>query len=201
VFGIVANKVFDPDLDLLAEVLGVIDGQLAVILGDWDVDAQAAEEAEAMGYFDRAEHITGLGFVAYQAYMTATYGYLRIAKPQALIVGPFHKSGQSVFEIINHAANYWKHRDEWHLDKSPGRENRIRDAFEAVGFPIDLDYPLSGILTELVAPEQPAAKPLVAKLATWRDGLRDSGDTSDSGDTIGNAAPWDSGDIIRNAAP
>jgi hypothetical protein len=104
--------------------------------------------------------------------MTATYGFLNMQKSRALAVGPTHTTGQRVVEIVNHAANYWKHREEWHLDRSPANENRIRAAFDAVGFPVDLDYPLIGVLTELVDPEPAAFKPLVAKLASWRDDLR-----------------------------
>jgi hypothetical protein len=34
------------------------------------------------------------------------------------------------------------------------------------------DYPLSGILTELVVPEPATFNPLAVKLAAWRDDLR-----------------------------
>jgi hypothetical protein len=160
---------WDPDLDMLAEVLLVLDRQLETILDGWQ---DAAEEAEALGYFDRAEHTTGLGFVACQAYMTATYGHLKIQKSIALTAGPLHRSGQRTVQIINHAANYWKHRDEWHLDKCTTNQTRIRIAFDAIGFPVDLDYPLSGVLTELASPDLAAFKPLVGQLVKWRDDLR-----------------------------
>jgi hypothetical protein len=160
---------WDPDLDMLAEVLLVLDRQLETILDGWQ---DAAEEAEALGYFDRVEHITGLGFVACQAYMTATYGYLNIPKGSALTAGPVHRTGQHIVQIINHAANYWKHRDEWHLDKSPANQTRIRNAFDTIGFPVETDYPLSGVLTELASPDLAAFKPLVGQLVKWRDDLR-----------------------------
>ena len=97
---------------------------------------------------DRAEHITGLGFAACQAYVTATHGVMNVGKSKAFAFGPCHGSGQRIVEIVNHAANYWKHREEWHLDKSSARQNRIRNAFEAIGFSVDLDYPLSGVITD-----------------------------------------------------
>jgi hypothetical protein len=168
-FIIIKNEICDYDLDLLSELLRVVDGHIERILGNW----QDADMADELGYFDRTEHIAGLGFVACQAYLTATYGYLGVAKSDALTIGPSHKSGLKYVQIINHASNYWKHRDEWHLDKSPAKENRIRDAFDAVGFPVDLDYPLSGILTELADPAPAAFSPLIAKLAKWRDALRE----------------------------
>lgn len=160
--------VFDLDLDLLAELLDAIDRQLDTVTRGW----RNAEEADELGYFDRAEHITGFGFVACQAYMTATYGFLKISKLKALSVGPSHRTGHRVVELVNHAANYWKHHDEWPLDKSPGNQNRIKQAFDAVGFPVDVDYPLSGVLTELVAPKPASFAPLVQMLAIWRDALR-----------------------------
>jgi hypothetical protein len=160
----------DPDLDVLAEVLLVLDRHRKSIIGEWET----AEECEQFGNFERAEHIMGLGFVACQAYLTATHGFLNVQKSDALSCGPCHRSGKRIVEIINGAANYWKHHEEWHLEKSQARQNRIRDLFDTVGFPVDLDYPLSGILTELVAPDRAAFTPLVGKLANWRDELREA---------------------------
>ena len=167
-FLIKENSVLDFDLDLLVEILTVIDSQLDTILRGWN----DAAEADEFGYFDRAEHIAGLGFVACQAYMTSTYGFMNVEKPKALASGPRHKPGQTVVEIINHAANFWKHYDEWHLEKGTTRHDRIIAAFETLGSPVDLDYPLNGILAELVDPQPASFKPLVVKLARWRDDLR-----------------------------
>jgi hypothetical protein len=167
-FLIIENSVCDFGLDLLVEVLTVIDSQLDTILRGWS----DAVEADEFGYFDRAEHIAGLGFVACQAYMTSTYGFISVEKSKALTSGPRHKNGQTVVEIINHAANFWKHYDEWHLDKGTARRDRIIAAFESLGSPVDLDYPLSGILAELAAPQPASFKPLADKLARWRDDLR-----------------------------
>jgi hypothetical protein len=69
--------IWDQYLEMLTGVLRVLDRELATILDGWQ---DATEEADALGYFDRAEHITGLGFVACQAYMTATYGRRKIQK-------------------------------------------------------------------------------------------------------------------------
>jgi hypothetical protein len=167
-FLIKENSVLDFDHDLLVEVLAVIDGQLDTILRGWS----DAAEADEFGYFDRAEHITGLGFVACQAYMTATYGFMNLAKSRALSLGPRHKTGQTIADIINHAANFWKHYDEWHLEKGIAKHDRTRAAFESLESPVDLDYPLSGILAELAVPQPPSFKLLADRLALWRDDLR-----------------------------
>lgn len=87
-------------------------------------------------------------------------------------MGLVHPTGQRIVRIVNDAANFWKHHDEWHRDKSPARHKKIQDTFTAVGFPVALDYPLSGILSVLAGPGGAAFKPLVAKLAAWRDDLR-----------------------------
>ena len=128
--------------------------------------------ADQFGYFDQAEHVIGLGFVACQAYLTANYGLLKVGKPKALAVGPVHPAGQRLARIINDAANYWKHHAEWHCDRGPARQQQIRDTFKAVGFPVDFAYPLSGILSTLSDSEVAAFTPLVARLAAWRDELR-----------------------------
>jgi hypothetical protein len=160
----------DPDLDFLAEILQVLDRHIASITGEWDT----AAECEQFGNFERAEHIMGLGFVACQAYLTATYGFLNVQKSDAFSFGPCHRTGKRIVEIVNQAANYWKHHEEWHLDKKPAQQNRIREVFNLVGVSVDSDYPLSVVLFELVAPDPTAFTPLVAKLANWRDELREA---------------------------
>jgi hypothetical protein len=170
------GAICDWDLDLLADIVLVIDKQLVTTLGDW----QNSAEAEALGYFDRAEHIMGLGFVACQAYITATCGCLNVTKDRALSVGPRLNTGQRIVQIVNHAANYWKHHDEWHLERTPAHAARILDAFGALA-PDHVEYPLSGILTVLVDPEPATFKPLVAMLANWRDELRQLSDAARRG--------------------
>src|SRR3546814_5933127 len=75
-----------------------------------------------------------------------------IDKSAALRKGPQHPGGLSKVQIINHAANYWKHNNEWALTKPDRRRELIEKAFDSVGFPVGTDYPLSGVLTELSEP-------------------------------------------------
>jgi hypothetical protein len=170
------GSVADYDLDLLADVLAVQDRELAAR----SAEAGAVQDPDAFGIFDRMEHATGLGFVACQTYMTSTYAQAGVRKSEALRLGPQHSSGESVVQAITHAANYWKHRDEWVLDGDGRREERIRAAFDRIGFPVDTDYPLSGILTELVSPASPAFAPLVAVFADWRTAVVRHADASGS---------------------
>ena len=157
----------DYDLELLTDVLRPLDKQLEGIVRE----STQVSDPDGFGYFDRAEHITGLGFVACQWYMASMRGSLRVRKLKALALGPLHRSGLSVEEIINHAANYWKHYGEWPIDKNSNNQRRITEAFEEIGFPVGTDYPLSGILTEIVAPSEASFGSLIKLLECWRDEL------------------------------
>lgn len=164
---IMPNPVFDYNLDLLRNLVRIIDQHLDNI-GD---EATKVDDPDGFGYFDNAEHITGLGFVACQTYMSSVCGILRIDKQKALIVGPLHSSGQTKAQIINHAANYWKHNNEWSFEKNSKQRKYVEDAFELVGFPVNTDYPLSGVLTEVAFPEHAAFEPITKILELWRDEL------------------------------
>lgn len=128
----------------------------------------AAEDSDAFGLFDSAEHATGLGFVACQTYMATLCGALMIEKSRALSLGPTHSGGLTMVQVINHAANYWKHNNEWSLDKSAARQEAIHRAFDSVGFPVGTDYPLSGVLTELSGVFPAALKQLIPILEEWK---------------------------------
>jgi hypothetical protein len=157
----------DYDLDLLRTLIRIIDQHLNEICKI----AKQASDPDSFGYFDDAEHITGLGFVACQTYLSSVYGRLKIDKRLALSVGPLHSSGQPIVQIINHAANYWKHNSEWSFDKNPKQRKSVEDSFKSAGFPVDTHYPLSGILTALASPDRPAFESILNALESWKDGL------------------------------
>jgi hypothetical protein len=93
-----------------------------------------------------------------------------------LALGRRHSEAHTVAEAINHAANYWKHHSEWHWVYGTRRHERTFDAIDSCGFiPDPSEYPLSGILTELVTPSFSAFIPLVPKLEEWRNQLDNSG--------------------------
>ena len=158
----------DFDLDLLRQLVHIIDQHLEIMAQE----SVKVDDPDSFGYFDRMEHLTGFGFVACQTYITSICGSLRIEKQKALAIGPIHSSGQTKVQIINSAANYWKHNSEWILEKSERQRKRIEETFDSVGFPINSDYPLSGLLTELALPEPAAFQPIVSALEAWRDALQ-----------------------------
>ncbi len=162
------ETVLDVDLDLVGEVTALVDRHLEA------VRIREPSFADAVGEFDRVEHLVGLGFAACQRYLTATYGFLEISKALALAAGPVHGSGKPVAELVNHAANYWKHHEEWTLDKNPILRKRVVDAFEAAGIAVDQDYPLVAMLRVLSEPESPSFACVILALARWRDEVRAS---------------------------
>jgi len=159
--------IIDFDLDLLKQLINIIDYQLEII----SQKASNVDDADSLGYYDSAEHITGLGFVACQTYMSSVYGYLKIDKQHALSLGPLHSSGQTKVQIINHVANYWKHNNEWSLEKEDNRRKQIEKAFESVGFPVNTDYPISGVLYKIVYPDRATFEPIITILELWRNEL------------------------------
>ena len=157
----------EPELQKVSDLIAAIDDRLS------DICRMAVEsdDPDAFGLFDGAEHATGLGLVACQTYMSIVYGALRIEKLQALSYGPKHQGGLTKVQIINHAANYWKHNNEWGFDQTSARRNAIEKAFDSVGFPVGTDYPLSGLLTELAAPHAASLRSVIDILALWKEEL------------------------------
>ena len=98
----VSHLLIAVETNVLRNLIASIDQQLEEICRK---SVETNEDPEAFGYFDSAEQLTGLGFVACQTYMATVYGHLNIDKPRALKAGPSHSGGQTKLQIINHAAN------------------------------------------------------------------------------------------------
>lgn len=161
-----SNSHVDYETGLLLELILDIDSILSR-----HIDELSDDEAQAFGVFDHAEHITGLGFVVCQTYLSTVYGILGFRKADALNLGPRHSSGQSIAEIINHAANFWKHNSEWVLGSDSQRKKYIENSFELLGYPLETDYPLSGVLTELTSPEPAGFAAIGKKLEMWKNSV------------------------------
>ena len=162
-----AHLWFERELETLLSLVGSLDLQLHEVINK-SLDAQ---DADQFGYFDVAEHITGLGFVACQTYIATVCGGMGASKIDALKRGPQHSGGLSKAQIINHAANYWKHNNEWALEKPDRRREAIEKAFDSVGFPVGTDYPLSGVLTELSDPSSASLASVADYLREWKDAI------------------------------
>lgn len=160
----------EPELAVLLELLRLLDRELDSICRK----AMTSADPDSFGYFDVAEHVTGLAFVLCQTYMATVYGALAVEKRTALSLGPQHAGGMAKAEVVNHAANYWKHNNEWALDRSPSRRESIANAFDSVGFPVGTDYPLSGVLTELSAPATASLSEVAGLLGAWKREVYDA---------------------------
>ena len=161
------NVLIQYDLELLKELVQLIDQQIGKICQL----CSEVDDPDSLGYFDRAEHVTGLGFVACQTFISSVLGNLGVSKRVALAIGPSHSGGNTKAQIINYAANYWKHNNEWDQNKKDKRREIIEKAFESVGFPVNIDYPLSGVLTELSLPGEARFRSVLCALDVWKDEL------------------------------
>jgi hypothetical protein len=161
----ISSNIIDYDLQLLEEILHLLDTQLQRI----EREAEECEDPEGFGLYDHGETLAGLGFVACQQYLSATYGWLKIPKKSALLAGPRHCSGLSIAEVVNHSANYWKHHEEWRISGEPNTPTT--NVLQRLGFATETDYVLSNVLAELVSPESACFGSLVPHLETWRDAL------------------------------
>lgn len=167
------NLWIETELESLIKLISVIDKHLSEICEK----SVEVSDADSFGLFDSAEHAVGLGLVACQTYMAAVYGSLQIEKSRAISFGPKHSGGLTKIQIINHAANYWKHNNEWSLDRTVARRAVIERAFESIGFPVGTDYPLSGVLTELAEPNYASLSPIISILEAWKAELINSAQT------------------------
>jgi hypothetical protein len=167
------DGVFDFDLDLLVELLEVVDHQILRI----EDEISRSPDPDSFGHFDRMEGVIGLGFVACQQYINATYPQIwGKNKSEAIQAPPKHSSGQSVTEVINAAANFLKHHDEWPVGTDKKQTNKreeqirvlLRDVINSPD-PSSADYVMGNVLHALLQPQAPRFASVVHLLTQWRD--------------------------------
>jgi hypothetical protein len=134
----------DFDLILLKEIVEFVDEKINVLSSE-----SIQEPLEDWGIFDRIENITGLGFVACQTYMASTYGFANVSKNKALLFGPKLSHKLTSAELINHAANFWKHCEEWQITGNIGPRKSLVQGFFEISYNVNSEFPLSGCLAEL----------------------------------------------------
>jgi len=157
------------DLDFLRGAAALVDASLERL----DREAGASLDPDAFGFFDKAEYLTGFGFVACQTYVTAvaSRSKLKAKKRDALAVGPKHRTGQPMAQLINAAANHWKHSPEWSLDTPTTQAKQTLDVIAALGVDTSGSYPLANMLYKMLAPHPARFANLIPFLAQWRDAL------------------------------
>ena len=139
-----------------------------------DGKGAVSPDPDAFGIFDEMEYIIGFGFVACQTYATAVVSRSKFKskKHEALVLGPKHRTGQSVIQLINAAANHWKHSPEWSLDTPTTQAKQTLKVISSLGVDTNGSYPVANMLHEILAPHQARFENLLPFLMQWRDILK-----------------------------
>lgn len=159
--------ILDFDLEFLEEAAILVDASLERL----DRDAEANPDPDAFGIFDQIEYIIGFGFVACQTYATAVVNRSNIEKRKALTLGPMHRTGRSVAQLMNAAANHWKHSPEWSLDTPSTQAKQTLEAIQSLGVDTNGSYPVSNTLHEILKPLSARFANLIPFLIQLRDAL------------------------------
>lgn len=161
--------ILDFDLDFLRAAASLIDGNLERL----DGEANASPDLDTFGIYDEAEYITGFGFVACQTYATAVVSRskLRNKKQEALALGPKHRAGRPVVQLINAAANHWKHSPEWSFGIPTSQAKRTLEVISSLGVDTKGSYPVANTLHKILTPRPARFANLIPFLTQWRDEL------------------------------
>lgn len=160
-----SKVLYDYDMMLLEEILDFIDSRID------SLSAQAIEGQEADSWlFNRMENLTGLGFTACQTYLTSTFSCASVQKGKALLFGPVLSEKLTEVQLINHAANFWKHSEEWSIKGNPGPKQSLIKGLEEIHYDVKSEYPISGCLAELTN-GRVRFKDVTEILLEWRDNL------------------------------
>jgi hypothetical protein len=83
-------------------------------------------------FFDDAEYLHGIGFVAGQRYITSVCATLKVKRKWALSIGPKPKNRTTYASVVNTAANYWKHSDEWDFNDLTDLQKSTLEAIKSL---------------------------------------------------------------------
>ncbi|MFG0255364.1 MAG: hypothetical protein ACF787_09775 [Rhodopirellula sp. JB053] len=161
------DAIFDFEINFVTDVLTLLDKKLESL----NELLESSPDPDGMGIADDADYLSGMGFVACQQYMTSTSCYITGSKSFDLIdSGPLHSSGVAITVLLNAAANYWKHRDEW----DTGSLTPIQQATaDTLGSAVEIDdYACHNFLCELTTTPDPKLVALIPYLEAWRDAVR-----------------------------
>ena len=161
-----AKVYFDSIQDFLRDTLRPLDERIDA-MDAWVKERQDADPEIAGFYADDIDHLIGLGFVTYQRYITATVSVLKLPKKQALDIGPhFASTSIGYAAIVNAAANYWKHHDEWDASALKPDACRVVETLTNVGVNTQGSLVVTNILQVLGVTSLAA---LVPQMAEWHE--------------------------------
>jgi hypothetical protein len=161
--------ILDFDLEFLRAAVTLVDGSLERLSGE----ANSNPDPDAFGIFDELEYISGFGFVACQTYVTAvaSRSQFKNKKHEALALGPKHRTGRTMAQLINAAANHWKHSPEWSLDAPTTQAKQTLELISGLGVDTNGSYPVVNMLHEMLTPHPARFANLIPFLTQWRDAL------------------------------
>lgn len=152
----------DWGMEFLAHACELVDQTLERHYATIDADFDLSDQC---GTPDMVEYLIGFGFAACQGYITGVCAELGVPKVEALDVGPEHVDGATVASLANHAANWWKHVDEWSSPPA-GRELQTYNAVKALE--VSGQCPLYDVLAALTDSQHPLFRNLKVQLSAWR---------------------------------
>ena len=144
----------------LESLFRLLDDRLEFLKGF--VNPNSDEESLA---FDPTEHIVGVAFVAAQRYVAATVMLSHLDREAAFNHGP-KKMNVTIPEIVNAAANYWKHIE----DGEDRIREKTRNVLHQLGVKVEHSYCVSNVLHACGYED---LRSLLLDLVRWRDGLYD----------------------------
>jgi hypothetical protein len=74
-------------------------------------------------------------------------------------------------ELINAAANYWKHHPEWSRDALSFQAKQTLEAISSLGVDTKGSYRIACMLYEILRPHPARIGNLIPFLTQWRDAL------------------------------
>lgn len=165
----VNEMILDMDADFMENAFRLVDEQLETLNEIIRDDLRGQGDS---AFFDDAEYIYGLGFVLGQRYLTSTCGAFKIVESEdrrkACALGPQTK-GVGTALLVDAAANYWKHSDEWdHQNLSKG-QNRTKETIEKVGVKVGFgEYVGSNVFAAIGLKK---FQDLIPLLKTWSNAV------------------------------
>lgn len=160
--------IIDFDLRFLQDAANLVDTRLDIL----DKMIASNPDPDSYGIYDELEYITGFGFVACQAYISATIGRLRMKKQQALNHGPRHKTGNSYVSLVNACANHWKHSAEWDDQALHQDARRTIETISSLGVNTAGAYPIANTLHHLLTPHSARFSLVLPFLVQWREAVQ-----------------------------
>ena len=74
-------------------------------------------------------------------------------------------------QLVNAAANHWKHSSEWSVDAPTIQAAQTLEAISSLGVDTTDSYPIGNTLFALLTPHQARFANLIPFLTQWRDAL------------------------------